>query len=696
MYLFKKRSDILLFFFILFIVNSSYSSEFRDSTNNYGQPGLLDTPISEAFSDGKLAFTSSKFGPNLRNTITFQALPRVTASFRYSGIGDQPGYFYKTSGYTNWDRSFDVHLNVIKENNFLPSISVGLKDFIGTGNFSSEYVVATKKITEKFRLSTGLGWGRLGSANIVGKVGDRKLQRTSQGGNFHSSYFTGNYGLFGGFEYLTPINNLILKYEISSDNYGKDSSLLRNTPESLQNIGIEYVLSENLNLSSFYMHEKEVGLQLSLSATPSSAIINDFQEKSPEPFYSFPINHKKNYKKIISEIIKNLKEEKIDLIAYKFEDKSINLVIKNYHFSSHVQAIGRTLRIMSRHVPSEIKFFKVTLSEYGVPITEVTFERDEIATIIDAPNAEILAKKISNVKNTNVKIKDAKVNIKSEFNWSISPYYRLHLFDPDNPVYYDIGPEIYLDYFLKPGLSMHSTIQKSTFTTFDDITRGTKGALPKVRTDLKNYLNITDTRINDFYINSFSKITRNIYNRTTIGYLESMYSGISFELLHSNPNSRLSYGIEVNYVKPRSYRQLLEFRDINGMPNINGHLSTYLQTGFFDYDAQIDIGQYLAGDKGGTFTLSRNFPSGWSVGGFFTLTDASFTAFGEGSFDKGIFFNIPFNAFTPFETRSSVYEKIRPIQGDGGQRLGVKGRLNDVVRNHSSYKYSESWNRLWR
>ena len=59
------------------------------------------------------------------------------------------------------------------------------------------------------------------------------------------------------------------------------------------------------------------------------------------------------------------------------------------------------------------------------------------------------------------------------------------------------------------------------------------------------------------------------------------------------------------------------------MPDLNGHFSTYWQTGFYDYDAQVDIGRYLAGDKGGTLTLSRNFPSGWSVGGFFTLTDAA-------------------------------------------------------------------------
>ena len=50
-----------------------------------------------------------------------------------------------------------------------------------------------------------------------------------------------------------------------------------------------------------------------------------------------------------------------------------------------------------------------------------------------------------------------------------------------------------------------------------------------------------------------------------------------------------------------------------------------------------------------------------------SLTDASFAEFGEGSFDKGLFLKVPLNSIVPYETQTSFYEKIRPIQGDGGQ-----------------------------
>ena len=43
---------------------------------------------------------------------------------------------------------------------YLPAISFGLRDFIGTGWYSSEYIVGTKSIGN-LELTAGLGFGRL-------------------------------------------------------------------------------------------------------------------------------------------------------------------------------------------------------------------------------------------------------------------------------------------------------------------------------------------------------------------------------------------------------------------------------------------------------------------------------------------------------------------------------------------------------
>ena len=104
----------------------------------------------------------------------------------------------------------------------------------------------------------------------------------------------------------------------------------------------------------------------------------------------------------------------------------------------------------------------------------------------------------------------------------------------------------------------------------------------------------------------------------------------------------------------------------------------------------------MAGDIGQTITLSRNFSNGWKVGGFFTLTDVSFKQWGEGSFDKGIFFQIPLNPIIPNETRSYVQDGFKPLMGDGGQRVDVQGRIYNLISDKSKTRLVKTWPKLWR
>ena len=56
---------------------------------------------------------------------------------------------------------------------------------------------------------------------------------------------------------------------------------------------------------------------------------------------------------------------------------------------------------------------------------------------------------------------------------------------------------------------------------------------------------------------------------------------------------------------------------------------------------KFSFGEYLAGDEGATIDFSRSFENGTKFGVFATFTDVGSDEFGEGSFDKGIYFNIP-------------------------------------------------------
>ena len=80
-------------------------------------------------------------------------------------------------------------------------------------------------------------------------------------------------------------------------------------------------------------------------------------------------------------------------------------------------------------------------------------------------------------------------------------------------------------------------------------------------------------------------------------------------------------------------------------------------------------GRYLAEDSGFTFNVSRDFESGLNMGVFFSLTDISKAEFGEGSFDKGFFFNLPIQVFFQDFSRGQAGFGLRPLTRDGAQFL---------------------------
>ena len=189
---------------------------------------------------------------------------------------------------------------------------------------------------------------------------------------------------------------------------------------------------------------------------------------------------------------------------------------------------------------------------------------------------------------------------------------------------------------------------------------------------------------------------KDFYGRVTAGYLELAYAGVSGEVLWKPAASRLALGVEINAVHQRDPGDPFGLgKGQFDYSTVTGHASAYytLENGFY---TQLDVGRYLAEDWGGTFTLAREFRNGWRVGGFFTLTDVSFDDFGEGSFDKGIFFTIPQSWFLGRPSVSDATNILRPVSRDGGARVTVADRLYDTVRGDSDPLLADNWGRFWR
>lgn len=678
--------------------------EISTGYNSYGYPGLIDMPVAKSRPDGELAVTTSSFAGQTRNTLTFQITPRLSGSFRYSVLDDFNGPD------TLYDRSFSLHYRFVDENisGLRPAIAVGLNDFLGTGVYSSEYIVATKTLTPRLRFSAGLGWGRLGSSggfsNPLAIFGDRWERRPErdvspgEGGEVDvSQFFRGDAAFFGGVEWQAT-DKLTLTAEYSSDAYLQESPAAFD-PKTQLNFGGTYRLSPGIDLSLYYLYGAEFGIQLSAALNPKYPPNDAGRDPAPPPVMAQAsaaalswgelTNSKDSLRRQLSGA---LERQGVRLHSFTLDQGTVRVEIENTAYHQEAQALGRTARVLSRHMPKHIETFAIVSVSSGMPVSETRIQRSDMEAL--EHELEGAAQSFARAQISSPKGRAAAPTPERypDFNWSLKPYLSPSLFDPDNPVRADAGAELSARFEPFRGLEFSGSIRKKVIGNLDEVTRESDSVLPRVRSDFSLYNKEGDPALTNLTAGYYFKPGKDVYGRVTVGYLEPMFGGISTELLWKPNDSFFAFGVEANYVKQRDFDQGFGFQDYDVM---TGHVSAYSDLGN-GFHAQVDAGRYLAGDWGATFSLDREFKNGWRIGAFATLTDVPFDDFGEGSFDKGIRLTIPISWLTGEPHKEAFSTSIRPLTRDGGARLNVDGRLYDRVRPLQKPALQDGWGRFWR
>ena len=117
--------------------------------NDFGVGGILDIPSARMNPEDELTVTYSRKDVADIYAIGYQVLPRVEASFRYTIFNARksstvPGVSCVANEFTICDglrdRSFEVKVKLLEESEYLPDVSVGIRDLLGTGAWGSEYL----------------------------------------------------------------------------------------------------------------------------------------------------------------------------------------------------------------------------------------------------------------------------------------------------------------------------------------------------------------------------------------------------------------------------------------------------------------------------------------------------------------------------------------------------------------------------
>ena len=669
--------------FLIVYLSISLFPVFVHATD-WGSTGLIRVPNGRVIEDTNLRFTLSQNYPYRHIAVTFGFLPFLELNGRFVTLLDQKveGSGWEKYGHYK-DKVADFKILVLKENNLLPSVSIGVQDFHGTQLFFNEYVVASKNIGN-FDVTIGYGGNLFGSIFKEKHTAVRELD-----------------GVFGGLEWKV-MKNLSLLAE-----YDPTEKLARKSKEEVKshvNFGIKWNPKEWLEIGYSFQRGYEHGICFSITwpfGKPLSA------KKPDYPFYG-PVDHmpivpvlmERNITDRLKSIVEYLQEEGLSNVKVTISEDLKNLYVEyeNKKYLSHVKALGRALRVIVCQCPSDVDSVHVIIKSQGLKMAEVIVNPWDF---IDFLNGKITSKEMLKRTEIHTQItpygeksgfsditagKDAGFQFSKEFNpISIETYFN----DPSGFWKARIGPSIDLKGEFENGLSGEAFVRlpvwSNVSTNLSPITKN------PIRSDIVDYMSETKPVVEQLYLNKISKIGANDYLRLTGGFLELQFAGFSSEYLKTFFDGKLGIGSELTWAKKREPGSIFGLKNFESTTSF---LKGYLYIPGPELVFQADAGKFLGGDKGFRVQITR-YIRGGSVFLWYAKTDTSgFTGPNRGYADKGVGFTLPLNIFKDHDCQGQYRYAFSPWSRDVGQEVSQPYTLYDYAIKFTPAYLKSHWNEI--
>ena len=636
--------------------------------SDFGVTGLIDIPTARMSADGILTTTTAIQSRTKSYAITYQVTPWLEGTFRYTG--------WNRAIY-NYDRNYEAKIRLWEEQEYLPQVAVGIRDLVGTGAWGAEYLVASKEVGD-FDFTLGLGWGRLAGKgdfnNPLIQLSDffsSRANATGRGGQLSTDmFFSGKkVGVFGGLSYKPDSLPVSLMLEYNPDQYDFDVQRGGLRPKSPWTAAVKWQALSGVSLSLSRQHEEEWGIELSAALDTKSLpprraapLFTSSLDMSPQ---NLPpqLNPQDWYDTLLYDV----ERSGLLLLEASIEPSSSMaiLVMGNDQYPVWADAIAKMAVLADLHLPSSVNTFRIIAEEAGHRVQTIQMRRPSLAY---GQSKQLVERQISVLPGRSLVSPQRKTSfVQKKVFFDVGVSTRVQLFDPDDPARYQLYTKIGASLALPKAWTLTGAYAVDITHNFDESVRLNSGsALPKVRSDVVKYLQQGDTGLNSLYFEKRGSAYKGLHYRAFGGVLEDMYSGVGGEVLYQPFQSRLAYGLSANWVRQRAYDKSFKHLDYQ---TATAFASVYWASPFYNFDVAVHAGKYLAKDVGATVEVRRTFNSGFMVGLWASMTNVSAEDFGEGSFDKGMFFKIPFDGLFGRNTRGSYNARIRPIQRDGGQRL---------------------------
>lgn len=663
------------------------------SASDWGEIGLLQTPTARMATAGSVRLHVSQVNPYTRGNVMLQPLDWLEGGFRYTDVSNRLYGPEIAGSQTYKDKSIDFKVRLLEESDRWPQLALGVRDLGGTGLFSGEYLVASKR-WGNWDASLGLGWGYLGArgnlANPIGLVFNsfksRPVNDVGQGGTPSlQTWFHGPVALFGGLQWHTPHDPLLLKFELDGNDYQREPQDNRQPATSPFNVGAVYRYSPSVDLHMGI----ERGNRLMLGLTLHGGLHQLQSPKLLDPKLPLaqavrPVQSQARGWAGTAATIERFTGWQVRQVE---EEGSSVTVLADADAATYLQdRIDRAISVLNRDAPASSLWFNLQLQDRGLPMTQINVNRAAwLAQRVDAvppsqQTTDQTARNFTSLTNrSRTGSPDSSIWLGPErkFNQQWGPSFSHILGGPDSFLLYQMGIQSFQEYRFSDSTWISSRLNLRLLDNYEGFKYDAPSDLQRVRTYQREYATSSRLTLPLLQLTHVQDMGSGHYASAYAGILESMYGGGGAEWLYRPWHSRVAVGVDVNHVWQRDFRQNFAFRDYR----VNtGHATLYWDTGWNGVQLNVSAGRYLAGDWGSTVSASRTFANGVTMGGWATKTDVSAEQFGEGSFDKGLYITFPVDAILPKSTPLTGLLAWNPLTRDGGARLGRSVALYDVTQ----------------
>lgn len=601
----------------------------------------------------------------------------------------------------NADRLYpgvDLKLRLLKENRSRPEIAIGLQSAIGHKRMSGEYLALSKRY-KSFDLTTGLGWGRYGSAahfkNPLKVLsdhfgGDRFLDGEMP--NEPAKWFTGDdVGLFAGVEYFTPIDGLSFKFDYGADRYSAERAALDYNAPAPWAVGLNYQPASWIDMSIGAQGTDKIMGRISLQnliqnwrdkdANTDSAILRPYRTGLALP----------------GEMETAAAGDDVRLYDVQASQHSAEARLMLRPDLSTPRQLSQAAIHMANHAGKDIEKLSITPTLYGLQGPQVSLMRADLEAALAQHNgsAEEIWHKAE--FNPSAAMPFTKLKRPPEYGYGLSALNfkldnQISLSEEDQGVLYRTSfvvggdaPDFFglIDSFYSFRLNLKDNLHH--------LNELRPRALLPVRSNVDEF---ADRRfaLDTYYAALTHSFRPDLHVSLLGGYLEEMYGGFGGEILYRPFNSRFAIGAESWFAFKRDPDTTLNL-GFNGDHLLTGHINGWYDLPNWDLTLNAGLGRYLGEDIGGTLGLQKRFHNGAMLEGFVTITDQSdFDLFGGTTHAyNGLRLSLPLGGFEYIPRNTSMEFQTAPFGRDTGQRLVNPLSLYELSENFTARHMEEYW-----